>query len=98
MVAVERIPPPRPVRVIIGSTNYHGQKDRLRAGWVLCQLNADFVEVYCPPRGRERVGRVHIAVTSCIMRDTAEVRAKLLAHGYDPDAKNGCADCSLHAD
>jgi hypothetical protein len=92
-------------RVITGLHNYEGHKDRFRAGVVInvdtgLDLNGrpypgragtSFVRVLCQPRGKERKERV---ITECggdLLRDTAEVRAKLLAAGFDPDQKNGIA-------
>lgn len=93
--------------VIIGRDYYDGQPDRWRAGWILDEtldtglcLNGRplpgragsvFVDVYCPPRGKERKGRTHKCVITALIRDTPEVRAKLLAAGFDPDQRHGIA-------
>ena len=44
-----------------------------------------FVDVECPPRGRERKLRRVQAHVWHLLRDTAEVRAQLLERGIDPD-------------
>lgn len=111
-MSADFIGPRQPVRVIIGRNNYHGQRDKFRAGWILEETldtgldsrgspfagraGTAFIDVYCPPRERERKGTVCKAVVTELVRDTPEVRAKMLAHGYSPDAKNGCVNCDLH--
>jgi len=85
-----------PMNVIIGQDFYDGHVDRWRAGVVIPEsLDASrgglsvFVNVRCPPRGRERKERVIQCVLTSLLRDTPTVRAKLLAAGYDPEQPNG---------
>jgi hypothetical protein len=87
-------------RVIIGRDYYDGHVDRWRAGVIVPESldtsrgfgGGIFINVRCAPRGRERKERVIQCVATALLRDTPNVRAKLLAAGFDPDRRNGLAE------
>lgn len=76
--------------ILDGRYFYEGHCDAWRAGVVVTEPEehgpgTHFVTVECQPRRRERKVRRLLAVAEHLLRDTAEVRAKLAAHGIDPD-------------
>jgi hypothetical protein len=88
------------VKVIInGSFLYENHVDAWRAGEVVEDSldvrgpTQEFVTVVCQPRGRERKVRTDKWPTWWLLKDTPEVREKLLIHGaivpetYQPKRK-----------
>jgi hypothetical protein len=78
--------------ILDGRYFYEGHKDAWRAGVVVTEPvnhgpGTHFVTVECQPRGRERKVRRMQACAEHLLRDTPEVRAKLQAHGIDPNAQ-----------
>lgn len=80
--------------ILDGQFFYKGHKDAWRAGIIAGEVRdmgptQQFVMVECQPRGRERKVRLIDFCAWHLLKDTPELRKKLLEHGIDPEKPYG---------